>query len=214
MIATQHTQPHRFSTKPCLAMLGLVLLPLLSGCATDRETTLRRSSRARAVGEVRAERVRQERELELWESSREEATRDIAVARQESVRISSHLRTVQQEVQRETKMLAVAEKALLTAVNRSLQIEKELKDLRALEQQLRDKDALIKAAQQRVQDMAGEVAKATEGAAQQEAALKPKLQQVQARLAALKAAGATLGDVEAKVAAVAKVLAPPAPKKK
>lgn len=204
-------QPHRFSPKPCLALLGLVLLPLWSGCATDRETTLRRSSRARAVGEVRAERQRQERELELWESSREEAARDIGVARLESVRISSHLRSVQQEVQRETTKLAAAEKELLAAVNRSLQIEKELKDLRALEQQLRDKGALIKAAQKRVADMAGEVAKATEGAAQQEATLKPRLQKVQARLAALKAAGATIGDVEAKVAAVAKVLAPPPP---
>lgn len=215
MIASQHSGPHRFSTLPGLALLGAVLLPLLSGCITERETTLRRSSRARAVGELRAERLRQERELALWESAREEAKRDIALARSESVRVSSFLRSVQMEVQREQKKVADMEQVLLEAVKRSLQIEKELKDLRALEEQLRNQDALIKAAQKRVQDLAGEVAKATEGAAKQEAALKPRLKKVQERLAALKAAGATIGDAEAKIAAVSKVLAPPpAPKKK
>ena len=59
------------------------------------------------------------------------------------------------------------------------------------------------------------VAKALEGAAKQEAILKPKLEAAQARLVALQAAGVTIKDVEAKIAAAQEALAPPpTPKKK
>ena len=76
-------------------------------------------------------------------------------------------------------------------------------------------DALIKAANARVKALAAEVAKALEGAAKQEAILKPKLEAAQARLVALQAAGVTIKDVEAKIAAAQEALAPPpTPKKK
>lgn len=198
-----------------MALLWLVLSPLLGGCASDRETTLRRSSRGRAVGALRAERLQQERELELWEAACEEANRDIAAARFDSIQTSSNLRTVRAEWQRQQLTLTAAENELLAAIQRALQIEKELQPLRALEQQLRDQDALIKDAQTRIKTLVAEVAKATHAAAQQEAALKPKLAAVQARLAALKAAGVQISEAEAKIAAAQKVLAPPpAPKKK
>lgn len=166
------------------------------------------------MGELRVERLQQERELELWEASREEATRDIAAARLESVKISSSLRAVRSERHRQLATLAATEKELLAAIQRALKIEKELQPLRALEQQLRDQEALIKAANVRVKSLAGEVAKATDSAAKQEAVLKPKLAAVQARLAALKAAGVQISEAEAKIAAAQKVLAPPPVTKK
>ena len=198
-----------------MALGWLLFSTLLGGCSSDRETTLRRSSRARAVGELRAEREKQERELKVWEAARKEALRDVSVARLESVQASSDLRTIQAERVREQQKLGDAEKKLLAAVERAVQTAKELQPLRALEQQLRDQDALIKAANARVKALAAEVAKALEGAAKQEAILKPKLEAAQARLVALQAAGVTIKDVEAKIAAAQEALAPPpTPKKK
>ena len=82
MLTSRHPQPHRFSVLHCAASTALVLLlPFLVSCSTDRQSTMLRSSRAREVGTLRAERKQQERELELWHATRDEANRDIAKLR-------------------------------------------------------------------------------------------------------------------------------------
>ena len=120
------------------------------------------------------------------------------------------LRSGQRELRRELDKLADGERALLAAVTRAKEIEEQMQPLRALEKTLAEQDALLAAAQDRVKQLASEVAKATEAAAEQEATLKPQLAALQARLAALKATGVAIADVEAKLGAAAKALAPPA----
>lgn len=172
-----------------------------------------RSSRARAVGVLRAERKQQERELELWQATREQANKDIGVARFDSVRTSSQFRGVRAGLLRELQALREAEQELLDAKKRAAEIEVELKPLRALEQLLRDQQLLIAAAKDRTQSMSKEVDKATAEAAKLDATLRPKLVTLQKRLADLKAAGLHIAETEAKIAAAQKVLVPPTPKK-
>src|SRR5690606_14682194 len=148
---------HRFSGSACVAVLCLVLLaPILASCAADRQSTLLRSTRAREVGALRAERKQQERELELWQATREQAKTDIAVARFDSVRTSSQLRSVRGELRRELDALAAAEQELQAAQQRATEIEQELEPLRALEQQLIDQQQLMDAARDRVQSLTAE----------------------------------------------------------
>lgn len=214
MIASRHQSRPWFSWPESPAFLvALLLLPFVASCATDRENTLKRSSRARAVGVLRAERERQERELELWQATREQATKEISAARFDSVRTSSHLRGVRNALLRELQDLAAAERELVDAKKRAAEIEVELAPLRALEQTLVDQQKLIAAAKDRSASLAKEVDKATAEAAKQEAALKPKLEALQKRLAELKAAGVQIAETEAKIAAAQKVLAPPQPQK-
>jgi len=195
-----------------VAVLCLVLLvPLVAGCATDRQSTLLRSSRARAVGALRAEREQQERELELWQATRDQAKNDIAVLRFDSVRTSSELRSVRGELRRELEGLAAGGNELLLAQQRAIEIEQELEPLRALEHQLIEQQQLMDAARDRLQSLTTEVAKATAEAAQQEAVLKPKLVALQKRLTELQAAGVQIAETEAKIEAAQKVLAPAAP---
>ncbi len=169
-----------------------------------------RSSRAREIGGLRAERERQERERAIWAATLDETLAATDSARLESVRASSVLRSVQRELRRERDKLAAGERALVAAVARAKEIEEQLQPLRALEKTLAEQDALLAAAQDRVKQLASEVAKATEAAAEQEANLKPQLAALQARLAALKATGVAIADVEAKLGAAAEALAPPA----
>lgn len=206
MIATRSARRTDLSARA----LGAALLLGLVGCAAGRETTLMRSSRAREIGALRAERLLQERELAIWEATREESLAATDEARLESVRASSRLRSVRGELRRELGKLVEGERALAAAVARAEEIEAQLKPLRALEQTLKDKDALLTKAQDRVKELAAEVAKATEAAAAQEAQLAQQLAALQARLAALKTAGVTLAEVDAKIAAASKALAPPA----
>lgn len=181
---------------------------LLAGCANDRQTTLLRSSRARAVGELRAEREQQERELALWQKTREEALEETASVRFDAVRASSVLRTVQANLDRELSLLQRSEQNLLDALQRGTEIEVELKPLRALEQQLLDQQAEIKKANERVQALAAELAVATAAVSKQETTLQPKLEALQKRLAVLKTVGVTIAEVDALVAAAQKALAP------
>ncbi|MGK0263866.1 MAG: DNA repair exonuclease SbcCD ATPase subunit [Planctomycetota bacterium] len=213
MIASCQQQQPWFSRPAAVGAILLVLaVPFLAGCATDRETTMMRSSRARSVGVLRSERKQQERELELWEATRDQATKDIGEARFDSVRTSSHLRGVRSALLRQLKDLARIEQELLDAQQRAAEIEVELKPLRALEQQLKDQQKSIVAARGRVESLTQEVGKANADAAKQEAVLKPKLVLLQKRLADLKAAGLHIAETEAKIAAAQKVLVPPAPK--
>ena len=127
MISIYHPRQHRFSPLPVAALLCLVItVPSLTGCATDRESTMMRSSRARAVGVLRTERKQQERELELWEATRDQANRDISAARLESVRISSQLRGVRGLLAREQSDLALMEQQLVAANKRAVEIQTQL----------------------------------------------------------------------------------------
>jgi septal ring factor EnvC (AmiA/AmiB activator) len=214
MIASYHQQRSWFSRPACLGSVLLVLaVPFLAGCAIDRENTLMRSSRARDVGVLRAERLEQERELELWEATLDQANKDIGVARFESVRTSSQLRGVRSALLRELQDLAASEQELLDAKLRAAEIEVELKPLRALELQLVDQQKAIAGAKEKVESLSKEVDKATAEAAKQEAVLQPKLVALQKRLADLKAAGLRIAETEAKIAAAQNVLVKPAPKK-
>ncbi|MFT4515488.1 MAG: hypothetical protein ACI91B_004203 [Planctomycetota bacterium] len=172
-----------------------------------------RSSRARAVGILRAERQQQERELELWEATLKQTRKDIGVARFDSVRTSSHLRGVRLGLLRQLQDLGAAERELLDARKRAADIEVQMKPLRALEQQLLDQQKSIAVAKDKIESLTKEVAKATAEAAQQEAVLKPKLVALQKRLAELKTAGLHIAETEAKIAAAQKVLVPQDPKK-
>ena len=195
---------------PVVALLCLVITALfLTGCATDRESTIMRSSRARAVGVLRSERKQQERELELWQATRGQADRDISAARLDSVRISSQLRGVRGLLSRELRELTAVEQQFVAAQKRAADIQKQLLPLKTLEQRLVDQDKLILAAKDQIQSLSAEVAKAEGEAASQEAVLKPKLVALQKRLADLKAVGVQIAEAEAKVAAAQKVLAPP-----
>ena len=210
MISIYQPRQHRFSALPVLALLYLMIAaPILTGCATDRESTMMRSSRARAVGILRSEREQQERELELWQATRGQADRDIRAARLESVRISSQLRGVRGLLARELRELAAAEQQFVAAQKRAAEIQQQLLPLKTLEQRLVDQDKLILAAKDQIQSLSAEVAKAEGEAASQEAVLKPKLVALQKRLADLKAAGVQIAEAEGKVAAAQKVLAPP-----
>jgi hypothetical protein len=210
MIASRSTLQPRFLPKTVSGgMYFCLLMPFLAGCIAESETTLLRASRAREVGEVRAERKQQERELNLWQATRDESTRLMAQARLESVRTSSRLRTVKVQLRRQMDALQALEKELLLAKKRAEDIEQQLVPLRGLEQQMKDQDRLITTAAARIKVRAGEVARATEGAAKQEAQLKPRLDALVARLKELKAAGVLIADVEAKIAAAQKIMAPP-----
>jgi len=160
---------------------------------------------------LRAEREQQERELELWQATRDQAKNDIAVLRFDSVRTSSELRSVRGELRRELEGLAAGGNELLLAQQRAIEIEQELEPLRALEHQLIEQQQLMDAARDRLQSLTTEVAKATAEAAQQEAVLKPKLVALQKRLTELQAAGVQIAETEAKIEAAQKVLAPAAP---
>ena len=221
MIATQNQRPPAFcgGSGRRSAPWVVVLVAMLLGCASDRQTTLLRSSRARAIGELRAERERQERELQLWEATREEAIAATDRAHFESVKVGAALRAVRAALNLQLEDLADAEKELEAARVRAAEIEEELRPLRALEKQRAEQERLLAEAESRVKQLAGEVAKATEEAAAREAQLKPKLAQLQARLAELKAAGVAIEAAEKSIATAAKILAPPqeakeAPKKK
>lgn len=172
-----------------------------------------RSSRARDVGVLRAERLEQKRELELWEATLDQANKDIGVARLDSVRTSSQLRGVRSDLLRELQHLASSEQELLDAKLRAAEIEVELKPLRALELQLVDQQKAIAVAKEKVESLSKEVDKATAEAAKQEAVLQPKLVALQKRLADLKVAGLRIAETEAKLAAAQNVLVKPAPKK-
>lgn len=214
MIASCHQHRSWFSHPVSLAaILVVIAVPFLGGCAIDRENTLMRSSRARAVGVLHAERLEQERELELWESTLDQANKDIGVARLDSVRTSSQLRGVRLALLHELKELAVSEQELLDAKNRAAEIEAELKPLRALELQIADQEKAIAVAKGTVESLSKAVGQAAAEAAKQEAVLKPKLVVLQKRLADLKLAGLRIAETEAKLAAAQSVLAPPAPKK-
>jgi DNA repair exonuclease SbcCD ATPase subunit len=214
MIASCHQHRSWFSRpKSFAAILVVLAVPFLAGCAVDRESTLMRSSRARAVGVLRAERKEQERELELWESTLDQANKDIGSARFDSVRTSSQLRGVRSALLRELKDLAESEQELLDAKKRAAEIEVELKPLRALELQLADQQKAIAAAKGNVESLSKEVEKATAEVAKHEAVLKPKLLVLQKRLADLKTAGLRIAEVEAKIAAAQNVLALPVPAK-
>ena len=211
MISIYQPRQHRFSALPVVALLCLVITaPILTGCATDRESTMMRSSRARAVGVLRSERKQQERELELWQATRGQADRDISEARLDSVRISSQLRGVRGLLARERRELAGIEQQLVAAEKRAADIQKQLLPLKKLEQRLADQGKLISAAKDQIQSLSAEVAKAEGEASSQEAILKPKLVALQKRLADLKVVGVQIAEAEAKVAAAQKVLAPPA----
>lgn len=208
MIAS--TDPRRpLLSRPTLRPVAVALAFLLAGCVGERQTTLLRSSRAREVGKLRAERERQERELAIWQATRDLSVEEAATARLESVRASSRLRSARAELMRELDKLQRNERELVAAQQRAQEIEQELAPLRALEQTLRDRERLIADAEARIKALAGEVAKATEGVAEQESQLKPRLAALLQRLRDLKAVGAALDEAEAKVAAAAKVLAPP-----
>lgn len=214
MIASHQQHPSLFS-RPIFVIAILVMLgvPFLGGCTVDRENTLMRSSRARAVGVLRAERKEQERELDLWEATRDQATKDIGEARFDSVRTSSQLRGVRSALLRELQELALSEQELLDAKKRAAEIEVELKPLRALELQLANQQKAITAAEDKIASLSKAAEKSAADVAKQEAALKPKLLMLQKRLADLKSAGLRIAEVEAKIVAAQKVLVVPAPAK-
>lgn len=191
-------------------MVTAALSLLLAGCAVgERETTLLRSRRAREVGELRAEREQQERDLAVWQATRDELLAKIAAANAESVERASELRVLRAQLLFELDDLHRAEGELEAARRRAEQIEQELAPLRALERTLAESDRRIAEAKQRVKAAGEQLAAVLAECEQQSAALAPKLAAAQQKLAALKAAGVQIAEAEARVAAAAKVLAPP-----
>lgn len=195
-------------------LVAAMACALWGACASDRETTLMRSRRAREAGALRAEREQQEREIALWAATNDQARRAAAEARRGAVEASSRLRSARLELQLELGKLQQREQSLDAARRRAQEIERQLGPLRALEAQLRSQDAQLVAVEERIKQLAGEVAKATESAAQQEAQLKPRLKALQNKLQQLQAAGASIVQAEALVAAASKVLATPPTTKK
>ena len=212
MIASRDQRRPHLSRLRAWAIAAPVCLGLLA-CSAERETTLMRSRRAREAGALRVERLQQQRELELWQGTRDQALREADEARSGAVRASSLLRSARSELRRELDRLEAKERDLAAAKARGAEIEAQLKPLRELEQQLLEKDKQIRAAEASVKQLAGEVAKAAETAAQKEAQLQPRLAALQEKLTKLKEAGVSIEQAEALVAAAAKLLAPSPAKK-
>jgi hypothetical protein len=108
MIPTACSGPARILRRVAAALL-LGVASVLPGCASERETTVLRSARARQAGAMRAERDRFEREMAVWEATRDEAIAAIDAAKAESVRRSSELRAVRAELARQITRLRVEE---------------------------------------------------------------------------------------------------------
>lgn len=186
-------------------------LVLLAACAVERETTIARAARSRQVGALRAEREQQQRELALLQQTAGQTEAEIAAATRRSVVLAADLRTVAAQLQHELGLLQRAEADLAACRNRAAQIEVELQPLRAVEQTLRDQDALRAAAAARLQALQPEVEALQQQVQQREAELLPRLQALQRQLAAQQQLTAAIAAAEAAVQAALAPLLPPAP---
>lgn len=188
----------------CRAIATAAFACLLAACEAGRETTLARSARQRQLGAERAERQRLDRERELLRLTNAEASAELAAARLDGVKMAAELRANLAQLRAELEHLQHSEQDLAAARARVQQIEQELVPLRALEATLRDQEKLHAETAQRVAALTAEAAAASQRVAEQEAELLPRLQVMQARLAALQQVRAALDEA-------AKLVAPPPP---
>ncbi len=187
-----------------LVVLGLVAS--LGGCLSDRENTISRTARMR---EIEAERVvadRVQRELTILRQLTEDNRDSIAEAKARSIATSSELRAVLAELHHQLGRLQAAEKDLEAARQRAAAIDQELVPLRALEGRITERD-------QRLQDLAAQlaaldqqVAAAEQQLSARQAELQPKVQALQQQLAAI----AKLEQAIAAAMAAASVVSPAA----
>jgi DNA repair exonuclease SbcCD ATPase subunit len=210
MIATAQALSAAFSRR--VQVLALALVPcLLGACAVERETTIARAARSRQVGAQRAERQRQEQDLALLRQTAGQTEAEITAATRRSVEVAAALRTVAAQLQYELGVLQQAEGDLATARARAQQIEAELQPLRALEQTLRDQEALRSAAAVRLSTLQPEVEALQLQVSQREAELLPRLQALQRQATAQQQLAAVLTAAEKALAEALAPLAPPAP---
>ena len=192
----------------------VVLLPvqLLWGCATDRETTLSRTARGREAGAARAERERQQRELALLRETSAETLAAIADANAESVRRSSELRAVLADLQHRIGVQQMAEQDLDEAKARAAAIEVELQPLRQLEQTLRDRERLLAEATARAGSLQAELEAATRAVELKQADLQPKLAALQRLIESMSQLEQATAGAKASIGEATKLLSPaPAP---
>ena len=186
------------------------LLPwLLVGCATDRETTISRAARQREVDAVKIGRDRQLREMEVLRYEIGESSAKIAEGKAEAVELASRTRAMHASLLPQLGPLRAAEQDRETAKARAAAIQKELEPLRALEQQLAERDARLAEQKARLVALDAEVAAAEKAVAEKAAALAPKLQELQQKLAAVLVLEKALADAQAAIAGAVPVLSPP-----
>lgn len=190
-----------------LAFAGAALC--LAACATERETTLSRSARAREAAELRTERARLEREMDVLRRTASESNAALATARNDSVVAASTLRTVLAALQIDVERLRRAEQDLAAARTRQQQIAQELAPLHELEAAVRDQEQAREALRGRGAALAAEIETLSKEAAAKDAELQPRLQALRQKVAALQQLGVTLASAEAAIAEALKVVAPP-----
>jgi hypothetical protein len=194
---------------PRAALAGTLLL---AGCAYDQETTLARSARLRELQQARSDRRAQEEELARLRQGEAELAAAITAANGAVVRSMAALRSAEVQARLQADAAAAAERTLATALERTLQVERELAPLRRIEALLRDQEGLRAAAESRLQELTAAVAAVQLRVAQQEAELAPRLALLQQQLAAGKQFAAAVAAAEQAIgAALAGIAPPPAP---
>ncbi len=187
---------------------ALVALTLLSACVLERETTLSRAARQRRVQALRAERDRQQREVDILTMREAELLTEIDAVRQRNVLTEARLRAIRADLEHDLGRLVIAEDDLEAAKKRAADIEKELVPLRRLEQTIKEREGLIAAAKKRAELLQAELTTAEAATKKLQAELQPKIDALQKELAQAQAVDKAINDARAAMKEGAKLIAP------